>query len=715
MHIAIPIPPGRWQRTPVAVATLLLAGSALAQTTQVLITGRADKPLTRVTEDAAASPASVTVIGRQELEQKTINTYGDILRGVTGFSVVEYGQGLVAYGVQVRGFDEGHGRNVAITLDGVPLNVTGSQHTNGYADQAQIIPELLDRVEIVRGPFSVLSGNHAVGGSIQFTTEAAPVSSLKLTVDSFGRARILPIGNFALGPGQLLLALDATKGRGYNDQSDVERGNLFSRFSMPLGAGVASLRVQAYKADAESPGYLDKALVESGAIRARAALARGIGDAKEQQNIVFNYRSDDAEGASGLAGGWFASVYANNDIRKRWTWYDLSTPPGSDVTLGQERDRLRQTGFDLRKASSFQALGMPAQWLLGAQVNDERIAALQFKTDSGHRRLQPSIGRPDVVGVDRQVNTLTQALYTQLQLQLLPSVKLSAGLRWDSLRFDVALHPDDDTSATAQAADAPLSLRSRASQASPKVGAAWALADNADSRTELYGNASRGLKSPYAFADFYANAGSGSAATPDLSISALRSAEIGLQGNANDGRWRWRTALWNTRQDKEADRNAAGFLSSFKKTKRDGIDLEGAVNLLRETRVFANLSHARARITESSAPAADRVPNVPVNTATLGVDTALVLAGSALRLSLADNYVGREPITADDSLRTQPYHRITARAAMPLQALKGATLSLNVVAFSRLYEEPAFDFGGGVVGITPKPRVRATLGLQMPL
>lgn len=701
----------------VAIATLL-AGSALAQSATlasqtVTVTATSIKPLTRVGSDAALQPASVTVIGKSELDQKTVDTYGDILRTATGFSVVEYGQGLVAYGVQVRGFDEGHGRNIAVTLDGMPLNVTGSQHTNGYADQAQLIPELLDRVEIVRGPFSVLSGNHAVGGSIQYSTDARRESSFKATVDSFGRVRLLPIASLGLGGGQLLAALDATKGSGYNDQSDIRRLNLFTRYAMAVAGGEASLRFQAYDADAQSPGYLSRQRIDSGAIPATAALSRGIGDAKTQQNLVFNFRSDDAEGRGGLDSGWFASVYANHDIRKRWANFDLATVVGSSINLRQERDVLQQVGFDLRKTSSLQFAGWPAQWQAGLQINDERIDAAQFKTDADHRRLLPTASQPDVVGVDRRVQTTTQALYTQLQLQPLAALKLTAGLRYDRLRFDVNLRPDDDTYAAAQAAGTPVNVARTATQASPKLGFAWALSESAAGRVDLYGNLSRGLKSPYAFSDYYANIGVG--AVPDLSISPLRSAELGLQGGSADGRWQWRTALWNTRQSREADRNAAGFLQSLKNTRRDGLDVEAALALAADTRVFANYGQVRARVEDPATAGADRITNVPRYTATLGASTSVTLGGAPLMLSLSDTVVGPQPITSDASLSTRTYQRITARAAYPLPGWSGATMSLNLVAIDRPYEEPAFDFGGGEVGITPKPRLRATLGLQFPL
>ena len=213
----------------------LCSAAAVAQTAtggpannafEVRVVGsREQRPVTRVTEDIDAAPASVTTFGKRDLDSRTLTTYGDIYRGVTGMQVLEHGQGLVAYGVTMRGFDEGHGRNIATYLDGMPLNVTGSQHTNGYADLSQLIPELVNRVEIVRGPFSVYAGNHAVAGSVQYYTDAMPATSIKATVDNFGRTRVVPIYATAAGPGRFLAALDATQGSSYSAHSDQRRLN----------------------------------------------------------------------------------------------------------------------------------------------------------------------------------------------------------------------------------------------------------------------------------------------------------------------------------------------------------------------------------------------------------------------------------------------------------------------------------------------------------
>jgi outer membrane receptor protein involved in Fe transport len=676
-------------------------------------------PVTKVTEDVEAAPASVTVLSKEDLDRKTINTYGDIFRGLPGVFVNEYGQGLVAYEIKLRGFPSGHGRDVAVFLDGMPLNVTGSQHTNGYMDLAQLIPELINRVELVRGPFSVLAGNHAVAGSVQLSTDASPQPLVKFTIDSFGRARLLPIVSTGLGPGKLLLALDATKGEGYTKQSDLRRLNLFTRYAMPLGDGLASVRFQAYDAEADAPGYLDLARIRSGEIGLREALSKGIGGAKTQQNLVANYRSNDLEGASGWGSGWFASFYANNDIRKRWTNFDLATPIGSAVPLNQERDRLRQFGFDVRKTTSFATAGAPSQLLAGVQYDSERIKARNFRTGADRQPLTSDPANPDVVGVDRDVDTGTQSLYAQYQVQPFSRLKLTAGVRYDRLKFDIRVRPDDDTFAPATAGGIGSSISSTASQWSPKLGAGLALYQGKDYGMELFGNYARGLKSPYPFSDFFSNLATttpGAASTvPDLSISSLRSYELGLQGGARDDSVRWRAAVWNTRQDKEAGRNAAGIFSSFLKTDRDGFDLEGSALVGRATRLFANYSRVHASALEPATPGADRLPNVPEYIGTLGVLSILAFDSHRVDLSAAGTLVGPQPLTTDNSLRARSYQRYTARAAYSHASWKGASTFLSLIGYSRRLEETQFDFGGGLVGVSPRPRLQAVAGVQVPL
>ena len=473
---------------------------------------------------------------------------------------------------------------------------------------------------------------------------------------------------------------------------------------MPLGGGVASVRLQAYDARADAPGYLDLARIRAGTLDPGAALSTGIGDAKRQEIVVAQWASNDAEG-SGEGGGWLVSLHANRDERRRWSNVDLSTPVGTSAPLGAERDRMRQVGFDVRRTLTGTLGGAPAQAMLGLQWLDERVDALNFATDGAR---VPA----GAVGIDRLVETRTRAIYLQAQWAPVPRLKLTAGLRHDRLDFRVGLRPDDDTFASA----APLGLtriERAASRTSPRLGVAWAVLDGAGHRVEAIANAARGLKSPYPFADFLGNLGVGGL-VPSLSLSRVTSLEAGLQAAASDGRWRWRATLWNTRQDDEVSRNAAGFLQSFARTDRDGADVEASVFIARDTRVFANASLVRARAVDA-APGTDRLPNVPESVATLGVESLQAIGGHRLDLSLFATRVGPQPLTADNALRGGAFVRSVGRVGWAHPAWPGVSGFAQLVHYDRPLNEAQFDFGAGAVGVAPRPRWQALIGVRVTL
>ena len=673
--------------SPLSVITiaLLTAYPALAQTQLPTVEIKAQTSefpsTTKVTEAVEALPTSTTVLGRRDLDNLSISTYGDMFRNVTGAFVNDYGQGLVAYEVKMRGFGSGHGRDIAFTLDGVPLNITGSQHTNGYADLAQIIAETVSRVEIIRGPFSVTSGNHAVAGSVNFFTDRNTPSMVKVDVDSFGRVRVLPILSQDVGPGRLLLALDATQGNGYQDQTGLKRTNFLTRYSLPIGNGQASVRLQVYDAKADAPGYIDYAKVLNGSISPRAALAPGIGDTKKQSNIVANFRSDDAEGLGGIATGWQASVYGVRDDRRRYTFYDLSNPIGAAADLGAERDRLRQHGFDIRKATMLGSAAQPAQLLLGLQYNNEVIDALNFVADSQ----RVSRGNA-LVGQQRDAITRTTALYGQYQISPVQGLKLVAGLRYDQIKFAIGLKALDDNFA----AGGINNFSNTKNQFSPKLGFGYALGSSAQP-IEVFGNVARGLKTPYPYGDYNR--------LPDSNITPLTSSELGLQGSV--GQANWRVAVWRTQQDKEALFNSANLFIGNQRTDRNGFDLEGGYAIASGVKLTANYSSVKARVLGQGVN--DRITNVPNWTAGLGIEGFVATTSGQMDWSLKDTIVGPQPLVADNSAATEVYHRITARIGFAPIAIKGAKFALSLTHYDRPYEETRFDFGGGVYGISAKP------------
>ncbi len=120
---------------------------------------------TRLPTPLAATTQAVTVLSGEELRARGIRTIADALRTVPGADVVETGPRGGATSLFLRG---GESNMVRVLLDGVPLNQPG-----GAVDLANLTTDDVERIEIVRGPASVLYGSDAVAGVVQIFTRGA--------------------------------------------------------------------------------------------------------------------------------------------------------------------------------------------------------------------------------------------------------------------------------------------------------------------------------------------------------------------------------------------------------------------------------------------------------------------------------------------------------------------------------------------------------------
>lgn len=121
---------------------------------------------TRLPVTRGGTPAAITVITGEELRARGITRLTDALRDVPGASVVQSGSFGSQTAVFLRG---GESDYTKVLVDGVPVNDAG-----GAIDLAHLSVADVERIEIVRGPASVLWGSDAVTGVIQiFTSRAA--------------------------------------------------------------------------------------------------------------------------------------------------------------------------------------------------------------------------------------------------------------------------------------------------------------------------------------------------------------------------------------------------------------------------------------------------------------------------------------------------------------------------------------------------------------
>lgn len=146
----------------------------------------------RSLESAESAPASVTVITGAELRAMAYPTIAEALRGVRGMYLSDDRTYEV---VGVRGFARpgDYGNRILVTIDGQPTNdnYAGSSFV-GFEGRVDL--DDVERIEVVRGPGSVLYGTGAFFGVINLVTRSRQVRTHAelaggTALDGVGRAR----------------------------------------------------------------------------------------------------------------------------------------------------------------------------------------------------------------------------------------------------------------------------------------------------------------------------------------------------------------------------------------------------------------------------------------------------------------------------------------------------------------------------------------------
>lgn len=116
--------------------------------------------------DEATSPAFASVITAEDIKRAPLTTLGDLLREKAGVNNQTDNTGRDD--IQIRGMD---GKYTLILIDGKRVSSSGALWRGADFDLNTIPLESIERVEIVRGPMSVLYGSDAIGGVINIITK----------------------------------------------------------------------------------------------------------------------------------------------------------------------------------------------------------------------------------------------------------------------------------------------------------------------------------------------------------------------------------------------------------------------------------------------------------------------------------------------------------------------------------------------------------------
>ena len=122
---------------------------------------------TRSEINTAEAPGSVTVISRKEIEKKSGESVLDLIRGTTGITLQGVGTGG-RKAISLRGMNSKH---TLILVDGKRIPSSNDSIGPNTDFQYDWVPTgNIERIEVVRGPMSVLYGADALGGVVNIIT-----------------------------------------------------------------------------------------------------------------------------------------------------------------------------------------------------------------------------------------------------------------------------------------------------------------------------------------------------------------------------------------------------------------------------------------------------------------------------------------------------------------------------------------------------------------
>ncbi len=390
------------------VALFLLAAAAAAPGSPALAQ-RPDEPapqsvVVSATRHALAqvdAPASISVITPQQIAERGADNLFDALRGEPGLSMI----GRTISGrrnVSIRGMD---GRHTLFLLDG--KRISASDGVVGHSDFQYdwVSVQDIERIEVVRGPMSVLYGGEALGGVVNVITRA-PGDRWSL--------RAMVEGGWADG---------GRGGDGYRAAVSAD-GPLADQWR--LGVSVADSRRQAVAGIVQPRlSDLEGRDKQDGALRLAWLPAAG-------QQVDFEHRTGREE-------RWAGVRERPAPRRFHQSMHDLER---SHTALGWSADwagPLRASSLLRAYTSRFE---VDNRRTLGVAIN--RPQSLRDDVIEGQGSLAPAAGQLYTAGFewrDEQLDNEVlpggqgqvkhRAVFGQAELDLAPGLALTAGARYD--------------------------------------------------------------------------------------------------------------------------------------------------------------------------------------------------------------------------------------------------------------------------------------------
>jgi len=342
-------------------------------------------PAVTVTAPAAleAQPtdaASERRISGETLNERPVQRPGEMLEAVPGLIVTQHSGEGKANQYFLRGFNLDHGTDLALWLDGMPINMRTHAHGQGYADINFLIPELVESMLVRKGPYWAQEGDFSSAGALRMAYANRLEKNVVLgTAGSYGYWRGLAAGTMEAGNGTLTGAAEIVRYDGVWDIPDATRKyNFFLRYNegnVDNGLAITALaytnswhstdQIPLRAVLGATPGfYLDRF----------GAVDPTDGGDTQRYSLSMRWSRSNADWATRIEA---YGIYSTLNLYNNFTFY-LNDPVNGDQF--QQSDKRKILGLNAQYTRFHSLAGFQSETTIGLQQRYDDIALGLFNT-----------------------------------------------------------------------------------------------------------------------------------------------------------------------------------------------------------------------------------------------------------------------------------------------------------------------------------------------
>jgi outer membrane receptor protein involved in Fe transport len=323
-----------------------------------------------------ADSANQGTVTRAQIEARPNYRPGEILEAAPGLIVTQHSGEGKANQYFLRGINLDHGTDVAITVDGMPVNQRTHGHGQGYSDLNFLITDVVSGLQYKKGPYYADEGDFSAAGALHLQLpNRLDKGMAEMGAGGLGYRRMLLADSPQAGKGNLLYALEV-----FRNDGPWTRPDDFRKFSGMLRYGEGtqqdgfSVTAMAYQGTWNATNQIPKRAVDSGLISRYDTLDPSDGGESSRYSLSGSW------GRTGADSTTSANAFVISSRLKLWNDFTFFQDDPVNGDQFEQNDRRVTTGFNAKHSIFGNWGGREVENTFGLQARNDNINVGLFHT-----------------------------------------------------------------------------------------------------------------------------------------------------------------------------------------------------------------------------------------------------------------------------------------------------------------------------------------------